>query len=222
MSDLETIKTCIEDIKRETEAKLLAPESVNESGQEYGDANFKGWVLDPYIESVVQKIDDLQYNEYLLKRLSGWINELQGFVEEELESIASKRNYRHQKSYIKYFIAAISKKTKEISEYIEKENDAVDIDPTNTSLSRNETVLLILYLQEQKAILPYSIIKDRKLSEAFETLTGYKGEQIRKSISGGKRIYKNEITTKKHHYRKLQTVLNNIIQQIDKDLCSFN
>lgn len=222
MSDLETIKSNIEDIKKETEAILLAPKSMNESGQEYGDANYKGWVLDPYIQIVVQKIDELQYNEYLLKRLRSWINELHGFVEEDLKALATKRNYRFQESYIKHFIAAISKKTKTISEYVENENDAVDIDPTNTSLTRDETALLILYLQEQEAILPNTIISDNKLSQAFEALTGYKKEQIRKSISGKSRVFKNEISTKKHHYNKLKTVLSNIIQQIDKDLDSFN
>lgn len=222
MNDLETIKSSIEDIKKETDAILLAPESVNESDQEYWAANFKEWVLDPYIESVFQRIDELQFNEYLLKKLSSWMNELQAFVEEDLKAIATKLSYGHQKSYIKSFIVAISKKTKEISEHLEEENEAVDIDPTNTSLSRDETSLLILYLQEQEAIFPNSIISDNKLSEAFEILTGYKKEQIRKSISGKSRVFKNEITTKKHHYNKLKSVLNNIIQQIDKDLGSFN
>ena len=222
MSNSSEIQIIINDLKMKTESLLMAPESVNEKDLEYWTVNFQGWILNPFIEHIQESIASLNYTDYLLKKLQNWMEEINLFIDEDLKKVASPRNYPHQKSYLIALTSALTSIAKEISKFLEQEQDQEDYDPGNTSLTRDETALLILYLQEQKVIFPNNLISDSRLSEAFETLTGYRKEQIRKVISGERRLFKNEISTKERNYRKLQSILSEIIGQIDKDLESFN
>lgn len=222
MENLEVLNTKIELIKKRLESQLLSKHSANKSDLQYWSVNFKSWVLDPFIETTLSEIDELQFNKYLISKLKTLIADLEFFISDELPRRKKYNGINKQESYIKSFIDAIQNKIAQIQLALEKEDEDSDFSTDNTALTKKETALLLLYLQDVKAILPYTHITDSKLSEAFSILTGYKPEQLRKVISGNARQFRNEITTRIDNYNKLKDTLKMIISYIDRDMSNFN
>lgn len=222
MSAKEIIDIKFESLKKEIESTLLSPVPKNDKDQEYWTANFKGWILIPFIEKTKTEITNLPFNEYLVNKLNNLIDDLDLFLNEKLSRVSTRRNYKFQKSYLIRYISELTEIRSTLKTYLLKEEDSTDLSRSNTVLTRDETSLLILYLQDSKLIQPHGSISDSKLCDAFEILTGYKKEQLRKSISGQSRIHKNELSTNLNHFNKLKETLRAIIKQIDKDIASFN
>jgi len=209
-----------ETLRKKSHSILLSRPSQNDHDFQYIDINFKSWVLDPFIIEVINTIDDLEYDELLINKIDFWIEDFELFLSENLH----RKNTTItpiQKSLIDYFISKLTDEKLSISNFLEDNSNNIDSKLSNTILTRNETVLLMLYLQEQKAILPEKNLSTKKLSDAFETLTWYKSEQMRKTITKDSRVEKNLISTFNSNYDRLKSLLEAIIEQIEIDKSNF-
>lgn len=221
MTDRDIIKAEISKLKEETHSILLSSHSTNDSDFDYWYANFKGFVLDPFIEKVNSSIDNLPQNSPLLNKIDNWIDDLKDFKDDQLKKIATHRNIKHQASYIDRFISFLTNKRSEISSFLDQMELKSDVKSHNTDLSRSETILLMLYLQEVNAIYDYSVISNEDLAKAFSMLCGYSQDQMKKIIAGEARDQKNQITSDVRNFNKLKTILSKIIDLIDRDIRSF-
>lgn len=221
MNTVDTIKLKINDLKGKASSILLVPHSINDRQYDYDWANFPGMILDPFIREVETSVENLGPSEFLITRIQSWIDELQAFLEEDLKRISDSRNYPFQRSHITYFISKLTSIKSDLSETLLDEEARKDSKGSLTELTKNETILLMLYLQEAKAIISYGILKNEELCEAFQHLTGFSKDQLKKAISGDVRISKNELTTNEKNYAKLKEILLSIIDSIDRDIASF-
>ena len=214
---LDNIFNCIE---KKIQSELYSPKSDYES-LSYTSVNFKAHILIPLIEGFFDDINQLTINELLLNKIVILIQRVESFRDNDLSKREKTTMVKYQISHLGYLISELTTKKIEILRFLENPiNEKIDL-RLLTNLSRLQTALLILYLQEAKAIKPYQAIYDDKMCNAFEVLTGYKGEQLRKIISESKRA-KHVITTEKQLYYDLKEMFLSLADQVDKDLLSFN
>lgn len=221
MSDITIIDEEFNKIEKKIQSILFSNESINSKDQPYFSVNFKIHIVDPVIKEIFTSIDTLPFNEFLPRKIKILIERIEFFRDNEFSKLKLKPGRKNQKDCLNYLISELASKQNEIIYFLENPiNDENDF-RLLTKLSRLQTALLILYLQEAKAIKPYQANYDGKMCYAFEVLTGYKGEQLRKIISSSGRN-KNEITTEHELYYDLKEMFLSIVVQIDKDLLSFN
>jgi hypothetical protein len=81
-----------------------------------------------------------------------------------------------------------------------------------TILSQEQTVLLMFYLQQEKAILKDEYLNDKEAGQAFEMLTGYSQHTLRQNLGKYYQIQNRE------NLKELDNLLTRLKIRIDKDL----
>ena len=81
-----------------------------------------------------------------------------------------------------------------------------------TSLSQEQTVLLMFYLQQEKAILKDEYLTDKDAGQAFEILTGYSQHTLRQNLG------KYYLVQNRENLKELDNLLTRLKIKIDKDL----
>lgn len=221
MSQISILNETFKGIEKKIQSELYAHKSIYEL-QSYNSVNFKVNILDPLIKGFFDEIDQFTIDEFLNNKLINLIQKIESFRENNLKKERNTAMELYQISHINYLISKLTDKQLLILKFLEDSNNIVDSNNGLTKLSKKETALLMLYLQEKGAILPYNNLKDTRLSELFSGLTPYSSEQLRKLISGDSRRFKNEISTNRSNFESLKLLLEGIITQINKDLDSFN
>jgi hypothetical protein len=207
-------------IEKRIKSELYSHKSIYDP-HSYDSVNFKSGTLTPLINGFFNEIDQLTINQLLINKIEILIQRVESFRDNKLSKGQNSNMIKYQISHLNHLISEFTSKKNEIIRFLENPiNDESD-PKLLTKLSRLQTALLILYLQEAKAIKHYNATNDEKMCDAFEVLTGYKGEQLRKIISSSGRE-KNIITVKKELYYDLKEMFLSIVGQIDKDLSSFN
>ena len=212
------LKIKFDEIESKIKCKLMAKKTIYDL-QPYSSVNFKDYVLDPFIDEIYNELDQLPTNDLLYNKLTILIDKLTAVG----DSTFDKKNptVKHQRSHWEYMISKLITKQAEILNFLDNPiNEKTDF-KLLTNLSRLQTAMLIIYLQDAKAIKPYLTAYSDKICDAFEVLTGYKGEQLRKIISSSGRE-KNVITTDRTLYCELKEMFLSMAAQVDKDLASFN
>lgn len=84
-----------------------------------------------------------------------------------------------------------------------------------TSLNREQTVLLIYYLQAVKVFLRDEYLTDTDAGRAFELLTGYSSNTIRQGLTKFMNYQNN------HNLFELKRVLHQMVLKIEKDIAAL-
>ncbi len=84
-----------------------------------------------------------------------------------------------------------------------------------TSLNREQTVLLIYYLQAVKVFLRDEYLTDTDAGRAFELLTGYSSNTIRQGLTKFMSYQNN------HNLFELKRVLQQMVHKVEKDIASL-
>lgn len=212
------LKIKFEEIESKIRTTLLSEKSIYDE-QPYFSVNFKSYILDPLIDDIYNELDQLPINDLLYNKLTILIEKLTAVGDSALDK--KNPSFRHQRSHWDYMTSKLITKQAEILDFLENPiNEKTDF-KLLTELSRLQTAMLIIYLQDAKAIKPYLTEDTDKICDAFEVLTGYKGKQLRKIIYGSGRE-KNVITTDRTLYYGLKQLFLSMAAQVDNDLSSFN
>ena len=221
MSQNDILTEIFKGMEKKIQSELYSPKS-NYDLYSYNSVNFRSQILDPIIKTFFDEIDQLTINEFLLNKIMLLIQRVESYRDTNLIKAKNTEMEKYQISHINYLISEFSAKQLLLLKYVEDSQSNEDFDTRLTKLTKKETALLMLYLQEKGAILPYNKLNDTRLSELFSGLTHYRPDQLRKVISGNSRTFKNEISTNTTNYDKVKHLLLSIIKQIETDLSTFS
>jgi hypothetical protein len=181
---------------------------------QYSMPNFETFKYDPFLKLIKEKIELLPFDDKTIEQLDALIKHA-NYQRLKIEDKKTPKVAEDlaQMKFIEKFENDIEVIKKDIIKSSNDNNGVSDI-----GLTENEIALLILYLQDGKLISKN--FSDVQISKAFSTLTGLSENQIRKKITGEKRLNRLLITDKKESYEKLEDRLNKTIEFLKKDMKS--
>jgi hypothetical protein len=178
---------------------------------------------DTFFAYKLRQVDILQTDQFLEYHLARYYNgnveEFSRFLQLCLRKHQGKLVSPLNAQTVTEWITA-KEKQEELSGTAEKERTGKkkgkrlkrDAHDKLTSLSQEQTVLLMYYLQQERVILRDEFLSDLDAGKAFEILTGYSQHTLRQNLS------KYSLFLTKENLREIDHLLTRMKIAIDKDL----
>lgn len=221
MNNFELINQTIKGIGNKIRSELFSKKSIYET-YTYFSPNYRSHFLSPFLDGIIEEINNLPLDEHLVRKIDHLINGIQDSLENDPVLKPQTKTVRAQKSHIQFSISKLIEKKVAIERLLIEKERGDDYKSDSTCLSRKETALLIRYLQKANVILTHNQISDRELCKHIGSLTKISPDQIRKELVGNSWTDMTEISTKRENFDKVKSILETIISQIRSDSKPFN